>query len=174
MAPSSLCREEGAAGAPGDKMMDATEPGSAKVRTASPLRRSIIADSVSMSHYHICCAVGCYRRFQIGTWMHNAAAGWLMTSLSQPVCRLARRSATESCQQGSRIPPGTGSEEIGGYVQGGSFRDPFCQKPATRLSRKDWHFGGNRAVVWLGSTRPHGLVPGSCPDGVIADAGLRW
>src|SRR6266480_1424917 len=69
-----------------------------------------------------------------------------------------------------RNPAGTGSEEIGGHVQErgrGSFHDPFCEKPAIRLSRKDWRFGASRAVVWLGSTRLHSLVPGSCPAGII-------
>src|SRR5260370_21198737 len=74
------------------------------------------------------------------------------------------------------VTAATGSEEIGGHVQDrgrGSFHDPFCEKPAIRLSRKDWHFGASRAVVWLGSTRRHGLVPGSCPAGFVASAGLR-
>jgi hypothetical protein len=29
----------------------------------------------------------------------------------------------------------------------GSFHDPFDPKPATRLSRKDWHSGANGAVL---------------------------
>ena len=55
-----------------------------------------------------------------------------------------------------------------------SFHDPFGDKPAIRLSRKNWHFGASRAVVWLGATRRYGLVPGPCPTGDTATVGLRW
>src|SRR5260370_36294433 len=56
----------------------------------------------------------------------------------------------------------------------GSLYDQLGWKPAIRLSRKDWHFGASRAVVWLSSARWHSLVPGSWPAGFIASAGLRW
>ncbi len=76
-----------------------------------------------------------------------------------------------------RNPAGTGSEEIGGHVQDrgrGSFHDPFCEKPAIRLSQKGLAFRCEQSGSVARPTRWHGLVPGSCPAGFLATAGLWW
>ena len=45
-------------------------------------------------------------------------------------------------------------------------------KPAIRLSRKDWHFSANRAV--LCPVPGDRCASGSCPAGLMAEVGLRW
>jgi hypothetical protein len=45
-------------------------------------------------------------------------------------------------------------------------------QPAIRLSRKDWLFRADRAV--LCPVRGAGCASGSCPAGFFAEVGLRW
>ena len=54
----------------------------------------------------------------------------------------------------------------------GSWNAQTGLKPAMRLSRKDWHFAANRAVLW--PVPGDECIPGSCPAGVMAEVGLRW
>src|SRR5262245_35476997 len=54
----------------------------------------------------------------------------------------------------------------------GSPDDRAGLKPAITLSRKDWLFRANRALVWPVPVDRH--VPGSCPAGSMAEVGLRW
>ena len=50
--------------------------------------------------------------------------------------------------------------------------DRLGGKQAIRLSRKDWHFSANRALVC--AVPGQSCAPGSCPAGYPPAAGLRW